>query len=138
MIEVSDHVKKSEKKAENIDEQIKNLKHIRQEMQNINERLKDSVVKMVIDALPVVDYARFDAAEEEKVMFYEKEKLGDKSGELPNFNPYIMEPVNQEKNEVENAEYEMFEEKKMVTLKLNSKMTQPIEAEMALRNSGFF
>ena len=26
----------------------------------------------------------------------------------------------------------------MVTLKLKSKMTQPIEAEMALRNSGFF
>ena len=138
IIKVLNQEKKPEIKAKSINQQQNNFKHIRHEMENINERLKESVVKMVIDALPVVDVARFDAAEEEKGIFYEEEKLGDKSGELPDFNPYKMEPVDLGKNEVEYGEYQIFGEKKMVTLKLHSKMTQPIEAEMALRNSGFF
>ena len=105
---ISGQENKPEKKAENIDEQLDNLKHIRKEMENINERLKESVVKMVIDALPAVDHGRFDAHEEEKGNFYEEEKLGDKSGELPDFNPYKMEPIDIGKNEVEYGEYEMF------------------------------
>jgi len=91
---------------------------------------------MVIDALPVVDDARFDAAEEEKGIFYEEEKLGDKSGELPDFNPYKMEPVDLGKNEVEYGEYQIFGEKKMVTLKLHSKMTQPACCVLFVMSSG--
>ena len=70
----------------------------------------------------------------------EEEKVGDKSGGLPD--QKIMQSSqenNEEKvNDVEYGEYQMFEEKKISTLSLSAKMKQPHEAVIALRNSGIF